>query len=181
MKIRSTLAAVAVLACGAGSALAQSQNPSGGLYGELSYVAVKVKDSGYSLSPKVLRAIIGTEVNPNLAVEAALGTGLSDGSTQVYGVKVTGEVDRMFGLFLRPKVNLSPDLELFGRVGMVRTKVSLSLLGRSASDSDTDIAYGVGLAYRLGKNASVVVDYMNYYNEDGTKATGLAFGARYQF
>lgn len=182
MKNRFKLLCVALLVASAG-AQAQTAAQSGGMYGELGYALVKVKYAGYSMTPKVLRATLGYELNPNVALEAMAGLGVSDGATSVGGIKLTGEVDHMVGLFVKPKVAVSPDLDLFGRVGFVRSKVTASIpvAGLTESDSQTDLSYGVGVSYSISKTTSLTADYMSYYNKDGVKANGFTVGVGFKF
>lgn len=51
----------------------------------------------------------------------------------------------------------------------------------SASDSDSDVAYGFGASYRVTPQAYVTLDYMNYYKKDGFKADGFTLGVGYRF
>lgn len=182
MKNRFKFLCVALVLASAG-VQAQSQAQSGGMYGEVGLTSVKVSSDGYSLTPRVLRGVVGYEVNPNFAIEGMVGFGVSDDTVTVSGFKVAGEVDHMIGLFVKPKVAVSPDLELFARAGFVRTKVTASLsgFGLSASDSQSDVSYGVGLAYSISKGTSLNLDYMSYYNKDGVKANGVTLGVGFKF
>ena len=76
---------------------------------------------------------------------------------------------------------LSESVELFARLGYLRTKLSLSAGGASVSDSDTGAAYGLGVNLNLTKTAYLQANWMNYYKEDGVKAQGvaLAYGMRF--
>lgn len=180
MKNRFKVLGVALLLAGA---QAQTKVQSGPLYGELGYAPVKISFAGYSITPKVLRGMLGYEVNPNLAVEGMLGLGVSDGSTTVSGVRVTGEVDHMIGLYLKPKVTVTPELELFARAGIVRNKVTASVPAAvwTGSDTQSDVSYGLGLAYSINKTTSLVVDCMSYYSKDGVKGNGVTVGVGFKF
>jgi len=178
MKFRSKVLCAALLAAAFG---AHAQGKPGGVYGELSYAKVKYKEAGLSVSPDVLRATIGTDLNPNLAIEGSFGVGIKSDSTRVYGVNVTGEIDNMFGVYVRPKVAVTPELELYGRLGVTRAEVSASVPGMSVSDSGSDFSYGLGLSYRVTSQAAATLDYMNYYSKDGVKVNGVAVGVRFTF
>lgn len=182
MKNRFKLSCAALLVASMG-AQAQTKAPSGGLYGDVGYTLVKISADGYSVTPKVLRGVVGYEVNPNLAIEGMVGLGVGDDSTTLAGVKLVGEVDHMIGLYLKPKMAVSPDLELFARAGFVRSKVTASApaYGVSASESQSDLSYGVGMSYSINKTTALNVDYMSYYNKDGVKANGFTVGVGFKF
>lgn len=182
MKNRFKFLCVAMLVASAG-AHAQTTAPSGGLYGELGVTSVKYSYAGYSITPKVLRGVLGYELHPNVAIEGMVGLGVSDGSTTFSGVKLVGEVDHMMGLYVKPKVAVSPDLELFARVGFMRSKVTGSApsFGVTGSATESDASYGLGARYSFSKTTALVVDYMSYYSKDGEKANGLTIGLGFKF
>jgi hypothetical protein len=85
------------------------------------------------------------------------------------------------GVFNKPGVKVTENVELFARLGYLRTKLELSAGGMSVSDSDTGAAYGLGVNLNLTKTSYVQANWMSYYKEDGLKAQGvaLAYGVRY--
>jgi hypothetical protein len=108
---------------------------------------------------------------------------VGDASVTVSGDPTDTRVNRVVGLYLKPKVAVSQDIELFARLGYVRTKVtsSLRLTGTTESESASDVSYGFGAAYRINDRWSAVVDYMRYYDKDGVRLQGLAAGLRLKF
>lgn len=180
MKYRSQLLCAALLAAAFG-AQAQTRNQAGPLYGELGYSPIKIKYADTSVTPKVLRAMVGYELSPNLAIEGMLGMGVSDDSTKVGSVSINGEVDHTVGIYLKPKAAITPDLEVFGRLGYARSKLTFSALGMTESDSSSDASYGLGFSYRFDPKISLTVDYMSYYNKNGWKANGLTVGVGFRF
>lgn len=186
MKKQCKSAAVAAMFLAAGVAAYAQQAPAANaaspLYGELAYAPVKIKDEGASLgTSKNVRGILGYELHPNLAVEALASFGVSDGHITVQGVRVDTGVDHMYGLYVKPKLTLTSDLELFGRVGYVRSKLSVRAEGHHDFDSESDASYGLGLAYRINDRLSAVVDYTRYYDKDNLKLQGLSAGLRWKF
>lgn len=160
---------------------AQAQSSGSGMYGELGWTNIAYKDSGYNIEPSMLRAIVGVDVHPNLAVEGMLGFGISDDTVTIRGVNVKTEIDNAWGVFLKPKTAVTPDLDLFARLGYVKAKVSASVPGYSASDSGGDMAYGLGLSYKLSDKMSLNADYMSYYNKNDVKGTGFTVGLGIRF
>ena len=151
------------------------------VYGEVAYVASTYSDSDISVRPGVLRGIAGIEYNSNLAFEAMVGAGVRDGSFGVGGYTADVSVDYAIGAYIKPKLALTPDLELFGRVGFVRAKLSASVAGMSVSTSGSDVSFGIGLKYAIAPAWSANLDYMSYGKIDGTKGSGVGLGVSYKF
>jgi len=149
---------------------------------------LKIKGEGLSIKPKALRGIVGYEFHPNLAVEGMLAFGVSDGSTDVDAgipVNLSMKVEHAYGIYVKPKFDVTPQFEVFGRLGYAETKLkaTVSALGMSASDSssDGDFSYGLGVAYRFDPRMSVGLDYMRNYNKDGVKIDGVTLSLGYRF
>ncbi len=163
------------------AATAQAQSKPDSFYGEIGYTQINYKEAGYSIKPSVVRAMIGTEVHPNLAIEGMLGMGIADDSTTIRGVKVTGEINNTWGIFAKPKAAITPELDVFARLGYAKTKIAASVPGYSMTDSGGSTAYGLGASYKLSKQVSANVDYMSYYNKNGVKGTGMTLGVGFKF
>lgn len=176
------LSILVLLAMGV-SAHAQTQTPATPWYGELAYAPVKIKEAGLpDGTAKNLRGILGYELHPNVALEGLLSLGVGDASVTVDGDPVDTRVNRVVGLYVKPKVAVSQDIELFARLGYARTKVtSTSSTGDSGSGSESDVSYGLGAAYRINDRWSAVVDYMRYSDKDGVRLQGLSAGLRLRF
>lgn len=173
--------ALALLSLSAISASAQADASK--MYGEIGYTPISYTEGIYKANPGILRALIGTEVHPNLNLEGMLGLGIVDGSTTISNIRVASHVDRVWGLYVRPKAMLTPDLELFGRVGYASSKLTLSLpgYGFSSTGSGGSLSYGAGLSFKVAPKTSLALDYMSYYNKNGAQATGFTVGVGYKF
>lgn len=169
--------AVATLATASLGASAQ------GLYGELGYTPLKLEGSvgglGVTSKPSSARGIIGYELNDNLAVESMLSLGVRDSAVKVGGFNLGGkaEVDNMIGVFVKPKVHVGEGLEVFGRLGATRAKLSIG----SENASDTSIAYGLGASYHINSQLSLNADYMTYHDKDDITLKGFTVGVGYKF
>jgi Outer membrane protein beta-barrel domain len=177
---KTFLASAAVLAALlAPTAQAQS------VYGELGYSALSLKLSvpvvglRASANPSMVRGLIGLQITDGLALEAIAGfnAGKSGYTNSNTGTRYNGKVDQLYGLYVAPKIGLGP-VELFGRVGMARTKVSFQGLG---SGDDKKLSYGGGLRLMPTSNLSLSVDYMNYLDSGGASVNGysLSLGLRF--
>jgi opacity protein-like surface antigen len=158
------------------------------MYGEVGVSAVTVEESfpGNKLkaSPVAIRGIFGYEINPNFAVEGLVAFGMSDDDVKLNGNTVgrsNFKVDNMFGIYAKPKVKLTPELEGFVRAGFAHSKATTSIDGKSSSGSLSSFSYGLGVNYALNKTTSVNVDYMSYLDKNESKDTGFTFGVGYKF
>nr|WP_297531605.1 porin family protein [uncultured Roseateles sp.] len=174
----SLIVAAALLAAGAAQAQStpQAQN---GVYGELGYTFVKVKDDFFNVSfkPGAIRGIVGWDLHPNVALEGMLAGGVSDDTTQ--GVKA--KISRSYGLYVVPKYSLTPEFEVFGRLGYADSKVKLSSSLGSSSGSDSSFSWGLGAKYNFNKQVYGAVDYMSYFDKDSTTVTGVTLSVGYRF
>lgn len=186
MKFVSKVFAVTTLCMAAAGSHAQTSTAPK-MYAEIGYASIGLKatdgtDSVKS-APGALTGIFGYQVHPNLAVEGFLGFGLTKDGVDLNGAATGADskINNAYGVFVKPSVMVSDSVELFARAGVVRTKITLSGGGISASDTDTDAAYGVGLNYSLSKTSYIQGNWMSYYNKDGVKASGfaLAYGMRF--
>lgn len=180
----STLVSIAAVFAFA-SAHAQEVTPK--LYAEIGYTQLNAKDadagSSTKFSPKAVTGVFGYQFTPNMAVEGLLGFGAGKGKVKFNGMDtgVDGKVKTAVGVFFKPSVAVSDSIDLFGRVGWVRTELELSAAGVSASDSGNDLAYGVGASFNLSKTSYVQASWTNYYKKDGLKIDGfaVAYGMRF--
>lgn len=175
MKLIARTAAIATLAVGAASAHAQ-------LYGELNYVDIhdKFTSSGTEYKPHVgaLSATVGYGLHQNLALEGMLAFGVKDDT--VAGVNT--EVQHSYGIFLKPRVMLSPEFELFGRIGYMehKTKGNMGGLG-SVTQRSNDWAYGLGANYYFNKTTYGTLSYLRLYDKDGEQTNGVMLGVGMKF
>lgn len=168
------VAVLAVLA--AGTASAQSKANDSGYYGEVGYTPISIGDSDVTLKPKLARFIVGKEINENLSVEGMYSTTISKDSQQGVDVSFSG-----YGIFLKPKMEVTKDTEVFGRLGWFKSELKGTWNGGSASSNGSDVSYGLGVQTKFTKDVYGQIDYMNYYNKDGVTNKGftLSVGTRF--
>lgn len=174
------IAMATLLALGAVSA-AQAQ-----YYGELAYVDAKVKENDIKLSPSMVRAIVGYELSPNVAIEGMVGFGASSSKVTLeddQGNLLAGkvEISQAAGVYIKPKFKVAEGLELFTRLGMTHGSLKGSAGGLTEKSSTTKFSYGVGASYQISPQMSINADYMHYTKKEGTAITGFAVGVGYKF
>lgn len=171
-------------------ASAQAQNQSSapsGMYAEIGYAALNLKETfgadSTKASPGVLTGVFGYQFMPNLAVEGLVGLGVGKAGVKENGVAngVDVKVGNALGVFIRPSVAVSDSIDLFARIGWLRTSLKISEGPYSESASDNSLAYGLGANFNLSKTSYIQANYMNYYKKDGLKVDGiaLAYGMRF--
>ena len=170
-KFAALMGGVAVL-----SSSAFAQPPKDDAYVELGYLNQKVTDntdSTNNATPKTLRIIAGKDVSANMALEVMLGTSASKGSdTQSTPDNVSST---LYGVYVKPKMGLSADTDVFARVGMAHTSLTYDNgngSGVSTSYSGTKLSYGVGIQTNFTQNVYGAIDYMYYGKVDTSLATG---------
>lgn len=87
---------------------------------------------------------------------------------------------------MRPFINVTDSIELYGRIGSVRYGYSATVTasnGASTSESDktTNTMYGGGLAYKLNNKAALVFDYSKLNKKDDTAVSIVSVGVRFGF
>ena len=191
------IAAASVLLM-AGAAQAQSARQVGGTYAEIGYTQMKLSGDGDSLKPGALRGIFGYEFHPNAAVEGMLALGIrneerSESINTGFGVATATakvKLKNAYGIYVKPKTNVSDALEVFGRLGYTHASfkadatVSLPGVGsQSFSDSGSEggVSYGLGANYKFSPTTYVGVDYMRYYKKDGVTVDGFTVGVGFRF
>ena len=161
MKTISRVLASLILVATAGVASAQTAAAQPKFYGEVGYLPLNIKFSdGSKVTPNLVRGVVGTEINDNLAAEGSLGLTLSKDD----GVSAT-----TVGAFLKPKYAITKDAEVFARIGVTRTS-----LGGEGTGSMTKAAYGFGAQMEINKDVYGQVDYM-HYGKDAAGSTVRGF------
>ena len=170
------------------------------VYGEIGYAKIQLKGGDLDqveTSPTAIRGIIGFEINPNFAIEGLAAFGMNDGDYKANKDKFRPphakiKIDNIFGIYAKPKIKFTPELEAFVRVGFAQTKGTYSYPdfqagtnnfypAYSKSSSAGNFSYGLGMSYALNKKTSLNVDYMSYFEKDGVKVASFTFGAGYKF
>jgi len=158
------------------------------MYGEIGVTATKfqtkVESYQFESSPVAVRSIFGYEIHPNFAVEGLAAFGMNSSEVKVNGDTGAGvkfKVDNVFGVYAKPKVKFTPELEGFVRAGFAQSKGTFSAGGQGFSASEISFSYGLGMNYALSKTTSLNVDYMSYLDKNSTKISGFTFGVGYKF
>ncbi len=159
------------------------------VFGEigLAFVNYQEKGPGYvdEAAPKAYRLIAGAELGQNLDFEVMLGIGAGSDLVKENGVTysdVNLKIDTMYGFFIKPKLEVSPILDLFGRLGYAHAAATASVDGYgSFTSSEAGLAYGVGVSLKFNPKVSFNIDYMSYLRKPAFTAQGVTFALGYKF
>lgn len=153
-------------------------------YGSIGISNLRWSDSEGTLdgiNNSAIAFTVGYKAMKHLAIEAQLGTGVTDDKVTVDGSQVTLKNKEFYGVYLRPYLPVSETIELYGRLGYFSGKLSAS--GKSVSDTDrkNDLAYGIGAAFALSKSMSATIEYNQWFDKDDIKVSGFGIGIRSNF
>ena len=157
------------------SALAQSStdpDPDKGFYLQGGLASLKYTYGSYSYNLGTTYAIYGGyNFNKNIAGEILTATT----STPTYSTTLN-----FTGFFVKPKMQLNDNLELFGRFGSNTISVSSTV---QSSWSKAYTSYGGGLTAFMSpdKKQYISAEYMSWGQEGTVKLTGIsiAYGQRF--
>lgn len=154
MKKLAALAALAAVAGLAGTAQAQQT----GVYANAGYTHF----DGDDVTLGGVTGRVGYRFHPNFAVEGEATTGVKDDEVG----PATVELDHAIGVFGVGIVPVSPNLDVFGRIGYGEIKASASVPGFAASADAEGVAYGGGAQYMFTDKFGVRGEYTRLEGED---------------
>lgn len=130
---------------------------------------VQVNVDGLSVAYAGIRATGGVQFSPNFAVEAHLGTGVSDAKINGF----SSDLGSYYGADLVGKLPVTEHAALVARIGYGAIEIDGS--------TDTDLRYGVGASYVVARNIDVSVNYERWFAKDGYTIDNFNAGVNYKF
>ena len=139
-----------------------------------------IESGGLTVSPFLVTGTVGANFNKNFAGEFFIGgTVFSDSytATQFNSFYIQTNIvdvrlDNIYGFNFKPKLEISPDVNLFLKGGYIYGTLSESTFGFNAWQSNSGITYGAGIQGKLGDDSYIGLDYNNYYNKNGYSIYG---------
>ena len=165
-----------------------------GYYAEFGYASINYSytySSDYSFkwnNGAAIRLVFGKELGENLAIEGMYASGInsSDKTTIISPYNSNIKLTSMYGVYLKPKYNISENINVFARIGLTQSTINGSMYDgtnlygtNSASASST--SYGVGTSYKLNDKFNLNLDYMSYYNKNSIDINAVTLGVGYKF
>ncbi|KAA0011115.1 porin family protein [Billgrantia pellis] len=111
-----------------------------------------------------LRLNGGAQFSDYFGVEAHLGTGGSDGPT---------ELEYLVGAYAKGILPVSQELRLYGLAGF--TEVDFD------TDQESGFSYGAGAEFDVAPNLAIGADYMRYLDKSDYTFDAASVGVRYRF
>ncbi|MFN3669893.1 MAG: porin family protein [Brevundimonas sp.] len=176
--MRNVLLATAALTLIAAPAMAQSVS-SPQVSGSVGYTVLDADDAS-------LGAITGrvtAKINPWFGVEGEASFGVRDDDVSFGGV--SGDLSHEYdaAAYLVGTVPVSPNFELFGRVGYGTTEVKADVAGFSVTEDGESVNYGVGANYFFDGQNGVRADWTrrDFRDDDGGELDtyGLSYVRRF--
>jgi len=171
-------------------AFAQNELPT---YGEIAMATVTMKDMSSNnlgtFKPRSTRLTLGQVVGPNMAVEefAYVSSTNPATDTTVNGLPTNAskKQNNLYGIALRPFVNVTQNFELFARLGVAREEITTTLISAGQTQTTTNTAtntfYSAGASYSFNRTVKATVDVSKFANKIDTQLSNVSLGLRFNF
>ena len=171
-------------------AFAQNALP---MYGEIASARVTLKDtSGDHLGtfqPRTARLTLGQVVSSSMAVEefayVSSSSPAMDTTLNGLATNVSKKQNNLYGIALRPFVNVTPNFELFARLGVARAEIQTTTVSAGQSQTTTTAAthpfYGGGASYAFNRTVKATVDVSKFGNKNDTQLSNVSLGLCFNF
>jgi len=167
-----SLAAGGAIFLAAFSHFANAEDSAGGWYVELEYSDLEYNVDGDGVDLSGIGLVGGYNIIEHLAVEVIAGIGAGD--ENYYGATV--ELDRYFGLVLKPNVDINERANVYLELGYVDIQLEASGGGITLRDSSDEFMYGVGAQINFTDAI-----YATFGYQDVDDADGFKLGVGYHF
>ena len=164
--MRNIILAATALTLLAAPAFAQSvSGPS--YYGTLGYSALDDSDGDLG----AVTGRLGAKFSPYIGVEGEASFGVRDDDFSFGGVDGSVELDYDVAAYAVGTYPVTPNLELFGRVGYGKTELNIDVAGFTDEASGESVNYGAGANYYLDAQNGIRADWTRRdFRDDGGEA-----------
>lgn len=171
------LSAVPLMAFSQSASADVYKSGGGSLYAGLNYSFINIESDGDDVDVGTLSAKVGGLVTPFFGLEARGGFGVDDDRTG--GVDYS--LDNFFGGYATLNLANESPATPYVIFGVTRVEVEAeSFLGTTTED-ESDFSYGAGVNVELAPEVSGNVEYMRYYDKNGSTVDGLGLGVTFYF
>jgi len=164
MKSLIALAATTAVLAIPAIASAQTFSPTT-VYGSLGYANANIDDVNLG----AIQGRLGARFGQYVGVEGELAAGVKEDSVNVAGTSVDVKLQHQAAIYGVGYLPLSPQADLFARVGYGTSKIKASAAGTSAADDGDSWNYGVGGQYFLDDKNGVRLDYTRHDFKDSSE------------
>jgi hypothetical protein len=156
MRLQITLASLAFAAV---PALLPAQAQEADIYAGVGYSHLDADDATLG----GITGRLGVGFGPYFGIEGEATFGVND--DEIGGIDV--ELENQFGIYGVGRLPVSPQFELFGRIGYASAEVEASAGGFSASGDGDGLAYGAGGTFFLTDVDGIRGEYTRFDFDDG--------------
>jgi hypothetical protein len=142
---------------------------------DVGFYTVENEESDADADITHLTGRVGGYINDNLALEARLGTGVTDDTVQGTDVSLR----YLVGANLRAGVKVN-QLFPYVMLGFTRADIETENNGNSESNAETDTSYGAGLDLDLS-GMTVTMEYANLIDKNEVTYSGFSIGLKTTF
>ncbi|VGO11854.1 hypothetical protein PDESU_00401 [Pontiella desulfatans] len=159
-------------------------------YGGLDYMFIDTVNYGGEANLGAVRGKLGAELNPYLALEGSVGTGVISDHDDRFNDKL--KLTQIWGLYIRGILPLHDRIKVYGLLGVTRTEFE----GTPADTGQTQSYHTAGYSYGLGfevfplDNLAIIVEFASLIDEleisgsrdeNELEISGISIGAKYYF
>lgn len=117
-----------------------------------------------------------------LGIEAQYGIALDDDVVENADNTQTMELDSLYGIYLKPQLNLGESFTLVGRVGYSDFSYTINHQTNGSREfSDAGLAWGGGIQLNLSSSTRLTFEYTQHFDEDDAEVFGVGVAATYMF
>ncbi len=183
MKSKFVAVAVAMACTGA---FAQSKSNDDALYMSLGYNSGQYNLDGIPNLSNANHLVItlGKNLSSFYGVEGVYASGMSDSSSTALGTTVNIKMTSSYGLYVKPKAQVTDSIEVFGRVGYVSIKSDFTVPAspsNNISNNGTSPSWGLGTSMKFTDKIFGTLDWMQMYKKDGADVKGFGLSVGYKF
>lgn len=176
-KILTTVACTSALfAALPQAALAESTHGKRYAAVDVGFYTVEADESDWEADITHLTGRVGGYVNDNLALEARLGTGVTDDTVDDTDVSLR----YLVGANLRAGAKVGNQLFPYVMLGFTRADFKTESNGDSDSNAETDTSYGAGLDIDLS-GMTLTMEYANLIDKNDVTYSGFSIGLKTTF
>lgn len=147
---------------------------------DIGFYNIENDNADFDLELTHVSGRVGGFLNDNLALEARLGTGITDDKKE--GIVNDTEVSLRYlvGAYLRAGAKIGNKLFPYVLLGFTRGDIETETGSSSDNNAETDTSYGAGVDLNLS-GLTVALEYANLIDKDDTSYSGFSIGLKSTF
>ncbi|HET8802701.1 MAG TPA: porin family protein [Marinobacter sp.] len=185
--MRKTLSMVSALCLASTSGLVTAEE-----MGQKAYVGANYNFVTYDedtlddeLDLGALSGKVGAKINPYVSAELRAGFGVADETASNGSISAKLELDYIVGGYALFGIPNETQIYPYVALGFTKGELTATISGPggsvSASESESDLSYGVGANVALTDNVVLNAEYMQYIDKDEYEVSGISIGGSYLF